>query len=245
MAPVRRLVTAFFLSITALTFALPNHTPDAPGVLHRRTPNHTPDAPGVLHQRQPEPTPSAPGLLRARRPSDVPAYRQLAGRQESTITGAAPTATGAAPSTTPAMQVEQLVAGIGFNIMAQKAQVAVVSIMQSLGNAPAVPDANNMLYKVAKDDLLSFMGASMRIRGNNMQLSGVNPQITRGLAQLEEQQVLQMAMANNLTGDATKDGPMLQMLQSGFEGAIQKNMGLQSLATGGSNIPMMTKAAGI
>jgi len=38
-----------------------------------------------------------------------------------------------------------------------------------------------------------------------------------------------MAMANNLTGDATKDGPMLQKLQSGFEGAIQKNMGLQSL----------------
>lgn len=47
--------------------------------------------------------------------------------------------------------------------------------------------------------------------------------------QLEEQQVLQMAMANNLTGDATKDGPMLQTLQSAFEGAIQKNMGLQSL----------------
>lgn len=38
-----------------------------------------------------------------------------------------------------------------------------------------------------------------------------------------------MAMANNLTGDATQDGPKLQQLQSGFEGAIQKNMGLQSL----------------
>jgi hypothetical protein len=49
------------------------------------------------------------------------------------------------------------------------------------------------------------------------------------MSQLEEQQVLQMAMANNLTGDATKDGPMLQQLQSGFAAAIQKNMGLQSL----------------
>lgn len=28
------------------------------------------------------------------------------------------------------------------------------------------------------------MSAGMRIRGNNMQLSGVNPQITRGLAQV-------------------------------------------------------------
>jgi hypothetical protein len=31
---------------------------------------------------------------------------------------------------------------------------------------------------------MSFMSAGMRIRGNNMQLSSVNPQITRGLAQV-------------------------------------------------------------
>ncbi|KAE9964779.1 hypothetical protein BLS_008069 [Venturia inaequalis] len=243
MAPLWRLVTAFVVSMSAVTFALPNYTPDAPGVLHRRAPNHTPDAPGVVHRRQPDHTPSAPGVLHARKPSDIPAYGQLARRQASTITAAAPAATEPPPSATPTMQIEQLVAGLGFNIMAQKAQLAVVSIMQNLGNAPAVPAAaNDMLYKVAKDDLLSFMGAGMRIRGNNLQLSGVNPQITRGLVQLEEQQVLQMAMANNLTGDATKDVPMLQKLQSGFEGAIQKNMGLQSLATGGSSVPMMTKA---
>lgn len=150
MAPLWRLMVAFVVSISGIISALPNHTPDAPGVLHRRAPNHTPDAPGILHRRQPDHTPSAPGVLHARRPSDVPAYGQLAQRQMSTITAAAPTVTGTAPSATPAMQIEQLVAGIGFNIMAQKAQIAVVSIMQNLGNASAVPDANDMLYKVAK-----------------------------------------------------------------------------------------------
>lgn len=202
MAPLWRLVTAFVVSMSAVTFALPNYTPDAPGVLHRRAPNHTPDAPGVVHRRQPDHTPSAPGVLHARKPSDIPAYGQLARRQASTITAAAPAATEPPPSATPTMQIEQLVAGLGFNIMAQKAQLAVVSIMQNLGNAPAVPAAaNDMLYKVAKvinictsslddiadigqDDLLSFMGAGMRIRGNNLQLSGVNPQITRGLVQV-------------------------------------------------------------
>jgi hypothetical protein len=38
-----------------------------------------------------------------------------------------------------------------------------------------------------------------------------------------------MAMANNLTGDAARDGPTLQTLQEGFNAAIQKNLGLQSL----------------
>lgn len=150
MAPLWRLVMVFVISMNAVTFALPNHTPDAPGVLHRRLPDHTPSAPAVLH---------------ARKPSDVPAYGQLVRRQASTITGAAPTATGAAPSATPAMQIEQLVAGIGFNIMAQRAQIAVVSIMQNLGNAPAVPDAKNMLYKVAKVTSTALLFWSLLISG--------------------------------------------------------------------------------
>lgn len=136
MAPLWSLMAVFIVSMSGMTIALPNHTPNAPGVLHQRQPNHTPSAPGVLH---------------ARKPSDVPAYGQLAKRQMS-ITATSPTATGTAPSATPAMQIEQLVAGIGFNIMAQKAQIAVVSIMQNLGNASAVTDANanGMLFKVAK-----------------------------------------------------------------------------------------------
>jgi len=144
-------------------------------------------------------------------------------------------ATGTPTTGTPTLEVAQLVAGIGFNIMAQQGEMAVASIMQALQQAPT---PNPVLFKVAKDDLLSFMSAGMRIRGNNMQLSGVNPQITRGLAQLEQTQVLQMALANNLTGDATNDGPILQKLQGEFQAAIQKNQGLQSLATGGSSIPM-------
>jgi hypothetical protein len=128
-------MVAFILSMSVVAAAVPNHTPDAPGVLHRREPNHTPSAPGVLH---------------ARKPSDVPVRVEIVKKQISTITAASPTVTAAPPSPTPAMQLEQLIAGIGFNIMAQKAQIAVVSIMQNLGNAPAAPEANTVLFKVAK-----------------------------------------------------------------------------------------------
>jgi hypothetical protein len=62
-----------------------------------------------------------------------------------------------------------------------------------------------------------------------MMLSGVNPQVTRGLGQLQQIYVLQMALANNLTGVPANDGPILQQLQAGFAGAVQKNKGLQSL----------------
>jgi hypothetical protein len=50
-------------------------------------------------------------------------------------------------SGTPTLAVQQLVAGIGFNIMAQQGEVAVASIMQNLGTAPT-PDA--ALFKAAK-----------------------------------------------------------------------------------------------
>ena len=62
-----------------------------------------------------------------------------------------------------------------------------------------------------------------------MMLSAVNPQVTRGLAQLQQTYVIQMALANNLTGVPGNDLPILQQLQSSFAGAIQKNQGLQSL----------------
>jgi hypothetical protein len=48
---------------------------------------------------------------------------------------------------TPTLAVQQLVAGIGFNIMAQQGEVAVASIMQNLGAAPT-PDAK--LFQAAK-----------------------------------------------------------------------------------------------
>jgi hypothetical protein len=46
---------------------------------------------------------------------------------------------------------------------------------------------------------------------------------------LEQTQVLQMALANNLTGVPATDGPILKKLQGQFAAAIQKNQGLQSL----------------
>ncbi|KAF2431618.1 hypothetical protein EJ08DRAFT_712982 [Tothia fuscella] len=140
----------------------------------------------------------------------------------------------------PTIEVQQLVAGLGFNVMAQKGELAVASVMQSLLQAPTPDPA---LFTIAKDDMLAFMSAGMRIRANNMQLSKVNPQVTRGLAQLEQTQVLQIALVNNLTGNAAADVPKLERLQGEIEAAVQRNQGLQSLATGGSSIPMATKMA--
>jgi hypothetical protein len=48
---------------------------------------------------------------------------------------------------TPTLAIQQLIAGIGFNIMAQQGEVAVASIIQNLGTAPT-PDA--ALFKAAK-----------------------------------------------------------------------------------------------
>jgi hypothetical protein len=53
---------------------------------------------------------------------------------------------------TPTIAVQQLIAGIGFNIMAQQGEVAVASIMQSMGAAPT-PDM--LLFKAAKAITLS------------------------------------------------------------------------------------------
>jgi hypothetical protein len=61
-----------------------------------------------------------------------PSYTQIAPRQ---VAG------------TPTIAVQQLIAGIGFNIMAQQGEVAVASIMQSMGAAPT-PDM--ILFKAAK-----------------------------------------------------------------------------------------------
>jgi hypothetical protein len=48
---------------------------------------------------------------------------------------------------TPSVEVQQLVAGLGFNIMAQKGEMAVASIMQSLLQTPT---PNPALFTVAK-----------------------------------------------------------------------------------------------
>ncbi|KIW04604.1 uncharacterized protein PV09_04352 [Verruconis gallopava] len=123
--------------------------------------------------------------------------------------------------------IQQLVAGIDYNIMAQNGEKAILSQMQSLVAAPT-PDA--LLFRVAKDDLLSFMNCGSRVRSNNMNLSSVNAQVTRGLAQLEAIQVLQLAKANSLNGTTT-DGPILDDLQSDVDEAIAKNRMLQAIAT--------------
>jgi hypothetical protein len=166
MAAIWRQVVALVFLTIAIVIAMPNHTPSEPGVLHRREPDHTPSAPGVLHRREPDHTPSAPGVLHRREPYYTPATAAIAKRQMSTISAAAPTVTAAPPSAPSGVQVEQLIAGIGFNIMAQKAEIAVVSMLQSLGQAAAPSGgliANgtsttnaSMLYQVAKVGTIPF-----------------------------------------------------------------------------------------
>lgn len=77
--------------------------------------------------------------------------------------------------------VQALVDGIQNHINAQNAEKAVLSQMQTIASAPT-PSPN--LQQAAKDDLLAFMTCGSRIRGNNMNLSSINAQVSRGLAQV-------------------------------------------------------------
>jgi hypothetical protein len=86
------------------------------------------------------------------------------------------------------------------------------------------------------------MQAGVKIRVNNMGLAKSNVQIVRGLAQIEESQVRELGLANNLTGNPTRDLPVLKALQLDFKAGIQKNKSLQGLATGvvGAPVPLQT-----
>jgi hypothetical protein len=86
------------------------------------------------------------------------------------------------------------------------------------------------------------MHANNRIRANNMGLAGSNAQVVRGLAQIEQAQVRELGLANNLTGNAARDLPVLEALQTDFKAGIQKNRSLQGLATGvvGAVMPLQT-----
>jgi hypothetical protein len=84
-------------------------------------------------------------------------------------------------NSTTTLAIQQLVAGIGYNIVAQNGEKAVLSQLQSL-SAASTPAP--VFSQAAKDDLIALMGCGSRIRSNNMNLSGVNPQVTRGLAQV-------------------------------------------------------------
>lgn len=132
---------------------------------------------------------------------------------------------------------QQLAAGIGFNIMAQQGEVAVTTSIQQLQSQPGFSFSE---FNASKTNLLTFVSAGVQIREQNQMLSKANEQVARGLAQIEQAQVMEFALANNLTGEPASDGPILQQLQQAFQGGIMKNMGLMSLATGGSGVPIAT-----
>lgn len=68
-------------------------------------------------------------------------------------------------------------------------------------------------------------------------LSKINPSVAVGLAAIEQAQVMEYTLTNKLTGNPGNDGPILQQLQGAFQAGIARNMGLMSLATGGSGVP--------
>jgi hypothetical protein len=79
--------------------------------------------------------------------------------------------------------------------------------------------------------LQTFIQTGITIRVQNQALSKINLQVSRGLAQIEQSQVMEFAMANNLTGNAANDGPILNQLLQDLQDCLMKNKGLQSLVS--------------
>jgi hypothetical protein len=83
---------------------------------------------------------------------------------------------------------------------------------------------------------MAFVSTGMRIRKNNMVLARTNAQVLRGLAQIEQSQVLDYGAANNLTASSTVS--TLQKLQDQVKAEIQRNRSLQKQATGAAAVPV-------
>jgi len=80
----------------------------------------------------------------------------------------------------------------------------------------------------SKGNIQAFFQAAVTIRQNNMALAGSNPNTLRSLVLLEEQQVKDIALLNQLTGDANGDLKVLAVLKDKLVDAIGDNRGLQS-----------------
>lgn len=90
------------------------------------------------------------------------------------------------------------------------------------GTADATP-----YFLAAKQTLLAFTRASAQIRQANMFLANINPQIERGLAQLETEQVREYVLVNRLSGNQQADSAILQQLKDSVSLALQRNRALQ------------------
>lgn len=60
-----------------------------------------------------------------------------------------------------------------------------------------------------------------------MFLANINPQVERGLAQLEAEQVREYVLVNRLSGNQKNDAAFLQQLKDSVSGALGRNRGLQ------------------
>ncbi|KAF2673947.1 hypothetical protein BT63DRAFT_452003 [Microthyrium microscopicum] len=116
--------------------------------------------------------------------------------------------------------------GIDLNVMAAQGELAAT---QDLMNAVQQgKTADPAVYAAGKKNLMAFVNAGIAIRQNNMALAKNNPQLLRGLSNIEASQAKEVGLTSKLTGDATKDGAVLQSLQKAFQADISTNKGLQN-----------------
>ncbi|KAF1985430.1 hypothetical protein K402DRAFT_464430 [Aulographum hederae CBS 113979] len=148
--------------------------------------------------------------------------------------GASPGGGGLSP------QDQLLLAGLNEDIMSENAAVAAVDAMKAmLGSGIETTPA---LLNVTKDNLLTFISTSIRIRGNNQKAGSTTPNaqdVLPTLAELQQHQVEEYILANKLTGDPATDVQSLDRLRSSFLAGVSLNeavMGkLKMAASGGGN----------
>lgn len=162
----------------------------------------------------------------------------------------------AARTETTGPRASLLFAGIGANIDAQQGQldsiqsiIALQATLQTQIQASNLTSAKNSTsashrmrfnnstslatadatpyFLAAKQTLLAFTRASAQIRQANMFLANINPQVERGLAQLETEQVREYVLVNRLSGNQQADAATLQQLKDSVSLALQRNRALQ------------------
>jgi hypothetical protein len=78
---------------------------------------------------------------------------------------------------------------------------------------------------------LAFISASSQTRQNSLGFASGNAQVTRALAQIEQEQVIEFSLANNLTGASAHDLPLLNQLNTSLQKAMQESKSLAALVS--------------
>ncbi|KAF1985272.1 hypothetical protein K402DRAFT_394969 [Aulographum hederae CBS 113979] len=121
----------------------------------------------------------------------------------------------------PATRAGQLQQGINANILAQMGEATATDTIQLLQTPGG--DNNFQEFTVAKDNLMTFINAGIRIRENNQKIAPVDSPAVQGLAVVGTAQTMERDMAERLTGDPANDGPILTQLQAMFADGQRQN----------------------